>query len=148
VTYGVDTSFLVAAELGEHTHHAAVRSMIARLISRGDRLALAPQVLAEFIHAATDSKRFRAPLEMSHAHSLASRWWTAREVEKVYPTAAATQQFLDWMVIHRLGRKRLLDTMLAATYLHAGIYSLVTLDTRDFNIFGCFQIFHPASPLP
>jgi len=146
VTYGVDTSFLVAAELDEHADQAAVRSMIARLISRGDRLALAPQVLAEFIHAVTDSKRFRAPLEMSLAHSLAERWWTAREVERVYPNAAATQQFLDWMAIHRLGRKRLIDTMLAATYLHAGIYTLATLDTRDFGIFGCFQIVHPAHP--
>jgi predicted nucleic acid-binding protein len=146
VTHGIDTSFLVAAELKEHTNHATARSLMAHLVSRGDHLALAPQVLAEFIHVSTDQRRFQSPLDMNQARDLALKWWTAREVEQAFPTAAATQQFLDWISTYHLGRKRLLDTLLAATYLQAGITSILTLNDRDFSIFGTFQCLHPGQP--
>ena len=146
MTHGIDTSFLVAAELKEHAHHAAARSLMARLVSQGDHLALAPQVLAEFIHVSTDPRRFQSPLDMNQARDLATKWWTAREVEQAFPDVAATQRFLDWMSAHQLGRKRLLDTLLAATYLHAGVTSILTLNGADFSIFGSFQCRHPAHP--
>jgi hypothetical protein len=69
-------------------------------------------------------------------------------MDHAFPNAAATQQFLDWMATHQLGRKRLLDTLLAATYLHAGVTSLLTLNVRDFATFGCFQCLDPANPSP
>ena len=56
--HGIDTGILVAAEVAEHTDHVAARASLARLIAAGDSLALAPQVLAEFIHIVTDSRRF------------------------------------------------------------------------------------------
>jgi hypothetical protein len=40
---------------------------------------------------------------------------------------------------HRLGRKRLLDTMLAATFRSAGISSILTCDRTDFEVLGGFQ---------
>jgi hypothetical protein len=46
----------------------------------GDRLALAPQALAEFIHVVTDPRRFAQPLRMDEARHVARQWWTAREV--------------------------------------------------------------------
>ena len=144
--HGIDTSFLVAAELKEHGDHAVARSLMGRLVSQGDHLALAPQVLAEFIHVSTDPRRFQSPLDIHQARDLAAKWWTAREVEQVLPNAAATQQFLDWMSAHRLGRKRLLDTLLAATYLHAGVTSILTLNGADFNVFGSFQCLRPSHP--
>jgi predicted nucleic acid-binding protein len=44
--------------------HVAARATLSRLLGNGDRLALAPQVLAEFIHVVTDSRRFRQPVEI------------------------------------------------------------------------------------
>jgi len=52
--HGVDTSFLVATELASHTRHRAGRALLQRLVEAGDNLALAPQVLAEFVHVVSD----------------------------------------------------------------------------------------------
>jgi predicted nucleic acid-binding protein len=143
VRYGIDTGFLVAVELAEHPEHGSTRARLGELIAAGDRLSLAPQVLAEFLHVVTDARRFERPLEMDEALRLAGQWWTAREVDQVFPSDAATHQFLAWMERHSLGRKRVLDTMLAATYQGAGIHSLLTLNARDFRVFGGFSFLTP-----
>jgi hypothetical protein len=40
-------------------------------LTAGDLLAIAPQVLAEFIHIVTDPRRFAQPLEMTAVRRLA-----------------------------------------------------------------------------
>jgi predicted nucleic acid-binding protein len=40
--HGLDTGFLVAAEVREHAEHAAARDTLARLLAQGDRIAIAP----------------------------------------------------------------------------------------------------------
>ena len=145
MTHGIDTGFLVALEIIEHAEHAAARALLTRLIQAGDRLALAPQVLAEFVHVVTDQRRFARPLDMTVARRIASEWWLGREVDQVFPDEAATQLFLTWMERQRLGRKRLLDTQLAATYRQAGITSLLTTNPGDFGIFGGFTCLTPAA---
>ncbi len=113
--HGIDTGFLVAAETLEHGDHHAARDLAARLLASGDRMALAPQVISEFLHVVTDPRRFSTPYDMRTARSVAERWWTARETVRVFPDEAASQQFFVWMERYRFGRKRLLDTLLAAT---------------------------------
>ncbi|MFW6197345.1 MAG: hypothetical protein ACOC5B_00635 [Myxococcota bacterium] len=49
-------------------------------------------------------------------------------------------QFLAWLREHDLGRERLLDTLLAATYSANDLRSIVTSNGRDFEVFDCFQI--------
>ena len=56
--HGLDTSFLVAVEVAEHAEHGAAGETLSTLLAAGDRIALAPQVLAEFIHVVTDPRRF------------------------------------------------------------------------------------------
>lgn len=145
--HGIDTGFLVAAEIVEHPDHVAARATLSCLLSGVDRIALTPQVLAEFIHVVTDSRRFKQPLEMIEARRLAQDWWTAREVDRVFPNEDAARQFLKWLNELTLGRKRLLDTLLAATYRHAGIRSLLTANPDDFAIFDSFTLITPGSPL-
>jgi hypothetical protein len=60
--------------------------------------------------------------------------------------------FLAWLTRHQLARKRLLATMLAATFQRAGVKRLLTHDDGNFKIFGCFEIVsfrtgHPPLPL-
>jgi predicted nucleic acid-binding protein len=129
--HGLDTGFLVAAELAEHPEHVAARNTLTRLLTAGDLIAIAPQVLAEFMHVVTDPRRFAQPLDMTVARRLAEQWWGARETAQVFPTDAATRQFLAWLQQFSLGRKRLLDTLLAATYKGAGILSLLTTNPTD-----------------
>jgi predicted nucleic acid-binding protein len=144
--HGLDTGFLVAAEVLEHAEHVAARDGLARLLAAGDFIAIAPQVLAEFIHIVTDSRRFAHPLDMTAANRVAEQWWTAREVVQVFPNDAATRQFLSWLRQFALGRKRLLDTLLAATYKEAGVLSLLTTNPADFAPFGVFTCITPAGP--
>jgi predicted nucleic acid-binding protein len=138
VTHGADTSFLVAVEIIEHASHADAQRVLGELITRGDRITMTPQVLAEFAHIVTDGRRFQQPLSMQIALEKSIHWWNAIETEPVLPTDSAIAQYHVWMRQHQLGRKRVLDTMLAATYRAAGVVSLLTLDPSDFTIFGEF----------
>jgi predicted nucleic acid-binding protein len=146
--HGLDTSFLIAAEMLEHAEHVASRAAFARLIVNRDMIGIAPQILAEFIHVATDPRRFAQPLGTAEAWQIAVQWWTASEVVHVFPDDAATKQFLDWLQQFSLGRKRLLDTFLAATYLQAGIRSLLTNNPNDFAVFGVFTCITPSAHFP
>lgn len=141
----MDTGFLVAAEVQEHSDHAAARTTLASLVASGDRIAIAPQVLAEFIHVVADPRRFTRPLDLPAARLLAEQWWTAIEVERVFPDHAATLRFLTWLDQFSLGRKRLLDTLLAATYVEAGIRSILTTNPGDFGVFGAFNCLTPGT---
>ncbi|MCE7869638.1 PIN domain-containing protein [bacterium CPR1] len=137
---GLDTSFLLQVEVLEHPAHRQAVQLRDRFVEKDERLALAPQILSEFIHVSTDPKRFQAPLEPHVAVDRAQWWWNLREVIQVFPTDESTSLFFHWMKEHRLGRKRLLDTQLAATYRAAGVDTIVTDNVRDFTVFGCFKI--------
>lgn len=141
MTVGVDTGVLVAVTVREHPAHAAAWRWFADEVrGRDGAMALAPQVLAEYAHVVTDPRRFERPLSMVDALAMASRWWHARECRQVAADGDAVAIFLDWMAEHRLGRKRLLDTLLAASYRAAGVSRLVTTDGRDFGVFGGFEV--------
>jgi predicted nucleic acid-binding protein len=143
--HGLDTGFLIAAEMVEHAEHAAARETIARLLAAADVIAIAPQVLAEFIHVATDPRRFAQPLGLHTSRQIAEQWWTASDTVHVFPDAGAVRQFLAWLQQFSLGRKRLLDTLLAATYRQAGIQSLLTTNQADFMVFGVFTCITPQA---
>ena len=77
---------------------------------------------------------------MTTALERAELVWNATETVQIFPDAAATSQFFAWIRQYRLGRKRLLDTLLAATLHAAAIQSVITLNRSDFEVFGCFTI--------
>ena len=143
--HGLDTGFLVAAEVRKHAAHADARATLAQVLSAGDVIAIAPQVLAEFIHVVTDPRRFTQPLDMNAAGHVAEQWWTASNVVHAFPDAGAVRQFLAWLQQFSLGRKRLLDTLLAATYQQSGIKSLLTTNQSDFLVFGVFTCISPRA---
>lgn len=130
---GIDTTFLVCMEIKEHPmHEAGWESFRREVLDANERVALAPQVLLEFIHVVTDPKRFANPLAMSEAIGRAKYWWMAAESVHVYPTSEAVLICLQWLEQFGLGRKRLLDTQLAATLWTTGVRRLLTLDPKDF----------------
>lgn len=143
MTHGLDTGFLVAAEVAEHADHAAARQKLQDFRAAGDRLALTAQVLAEFVHVVTDPKRFAAPLDMEAALERAQIWWESPEVDQLGTDAFSVVTFFTWMRQHRLGRKRILDTLLAATFHEAGIQSVLTTNSRDFTVLGSFVCLTP-----
>ena len=138
---GIDTTFLVQVEIRETDGHRAALAVLRREIVGRDRIAaLAPQVLSEFVHVVTDPRRFQRPLSMAQALAKAGFWWNATEVERIVPDDQVVSQFLAWMHEHHLGRKRLLDTLLAATYHRSGITRIATSNARDYRVFGVFDL--------
>lgn len=146
MTHGIDADFLVAAEIREHPFHRQADELLQALLAAGHDLALAPQTLAEFIHIVSDPKRMPQPLSMAEAIGRAEHWWQAEEVLRVFPDGQTVTDFIGWLSRYQIGRKRLLDTMLAATFKQASIKRLVTNNERDFKVFGCFEIitFHAS----
>lgn len=138
---GVDTSFLVGLTVREHPSHAAcLRLFEAEIRGREASMALSGQVLAEFCRVITDPRRFEDPLEMADALELCETWWNAAECRPVVVDAEVGALFLTWMHEFKLGRKRLLDTLLAATLYAAGVRRLATTDWRDFQTYGVFDL--------
>ena len=100
--------------------------MLDRLAADGETFVLAPQVLSEFVHAATDHRRFQDPLSIRDAIDAAENWWNAKSVQHIFPTPDSVRLGWQWMRKFGLGRKRILDTQLAATFHMHGIVRLLT----------------------
>jgi predicted nucleic acid-binding protein len=138
---GVDTSYLVGLAVREHSAHRACWRLFETEIAGGTAtMAIAPQVLAEFAHVVTDPRRFERPLQITAALELCEQWWNAQECRPVAVDDEVGVLFLAWMHELRLGRKHLLDTLLAASYHRAGVRRLATTDWRDFARYGVFEI--------
>ncbi len=141
--YGVDTSFLVQIEVVEQPGHAQAHQLKNRILSDKITLGLVPQVLSEFIHVVTDPRRFERPLTAEQAVERSRIWWNLAEVRGLEVNGEAVSRFHDWMIQHRLGRKRILDTMLAATFDVHGISHVITSDQSGFSGFGVFTVVDP-----
>lgn len=136
---GADTPLLIAHSLSDHPDHAAAIVLVENVLDDGQLLALCPIVLDEFIHVVTDPRRFEHPLTMIEAVRLAEAWCHSRETVMLYPGEASMHLQLAWMREHRLGRKRLHDTHIAAIYHLSGIQTILTSNVRDFRVFGCLE---------
>lgn len=138
---GVDTSFLVGLAVAQHPSHGRCWRLFQDEIVGGTAtMALAGQVLAEFCHVVTDARRFQPPLSMTHALELSRQWWNAQECRQVVVDVEVGSLFLAWMEDLGLGRRQLLDTLLAATYHRAGVRRLATTNWRDFGRYGVFEL--------
>lgn len=140
MTHGIDTDFLVAVEIREHPFHLPADALLQKLLNFREDLAVAPQSLAEFIHVVTDPKRMPQPLTMIEAVTRAEHWWQAAEVRRIFSSGESVTDFLSWLSKYQLGRKRLLDTLLAASYRQEGITRIITNNRSDYAVFGCFEI--------
>jgi hypothetical protein len=59
------------------------------------------------------------------------------------PTPASTDQTLRWMRQFNLGRKRILDTHLAAILHTRGVRRLLTSNPADFTVFRVLKTVTP-----
>ena len=143
---GIDTTFLLQLEIVEAEGHDAARLFARETIwGRRGAVAVAPQILNEFIHIVTDGRRFQRPMRIEEALRRAGWWWEAPEVLRVYPNEESVRIMLRWMQQHNLGRKRVLDTQLAATYLENGVHEILSTNERDFSLFQGIAVIDPAS---
>jgi predicted nucleic acid-binding protein len=138
MTIGIDTSFLVAWAVKEHEAHHSCRLLFTEALDRGETFAITAEILAEFTHVVTDPRRFQIPLTMAQAIDIADHWQQSAEVVVLSSSAEVIRLWLEWLGKYSLGRKRLLDTLIAATWHLSGVKEVFTLNSRDFAIFDCF----------
>ncbi|MCC5850382.1 MAG: hypothetical protein JJU29_20030 [Verrucomicrobia bacterium] len=136
---GLDATTLIAYEIKEHPLHGTVRGGIRHCLADGQTFGLCDQTIWEFLHIVTDARRFSHPLSMDDAVKRAARWSQAREVRNLPPTEESRDWTLKWMREFKLGRKRILDTALAAVLHVNGVSRIATANRSDFECFGVFS---------
>lgn len=140
---GVDTNALVQAAVDTHLKHAATRAAMRAELDDGHTFAVTPAVLGEFLHIVTDPRRFEPAWPMTAALDWAESWVTSKGVVVLPVSEASLQLSFRWLREFRLGRKRILDTQLAAALHVAGVSRLITSNPGDFNTFGVLELIVP-----
>lgn len=138
---GVDTTWLVDLEVQESPRHEGARGLFEAW--RGEQntpLCVYYHVFLEFLHVVTDPARFEAPLSMDAAIQRVWFWIDQERIRVLYPSETSLKRCYMWLSAFRLGRKRLLDTQMAAAYAEEGVSRLWTANPDDFSLFGVFEM--------
>jgi predicted nucleic acid-binding protein len=140
---GLDCNILIQLAFAEHPLYSKTYAAIEAEAKRGTRFALLPLIATEFLHVATDGRRFAPPLTMDEALDWVQEFLVNPMVCLLNPTAESLHQTLRWMRQFNLGRKRILDTHLAAVLHSNGVHRLMTTNPSDFHVFQALEIVTP-----
>jgi len=140
---GLDCNILIQLTLRDHPANAATIAAVQAEVKRGNRLVFPSLVIDEFLHVITDARRFNPPLTMIEALDWVESFLANPAVGLLEPTPESLRQTLEWMRKFNLGRKRILDTHLAAVFYAAGVCRLFTANAADFAVFNVFEIITP-----
>lgn len=144
MTLGIDTDVLVNWAMAGAPHHQEARTFVERQVAAGRQLGITPQVVFEFVHIVSDPRRFEKPLPMDRAIDMVREIWDAPETVRIAPPAAMLHRALELLRSLGLGRKRILDTALAATLEGAGVDRLATYNGKDFEAFPFLTVIDPS----
>jgi toxin-antitoxin system PIN domain toxin len=146
VKRGLDTNVLVYAHVPGFSQHPRVRRYLLSQVQQPEvTLVVTPSVLHEFVHIVTDARRFEEPVSMADALAVARIYIGRSNVECIGPDEEVVLEAFDLLERHRLGRRRLADTLFAATLLHHGVRQIITCNRRDFEIFSDLEIIDPIA---
>lgn len=140
---GLDCNILAQLAIAGHPANAKTVSFVESEAAKGTRLVFPSLVVNEFLHVATDARRFSPPLTMSEALNWTEDFLKNPMVGLLESTKESVNQTLLWMRQFNLGRKRILDTHLAAVLHTAGVKRLLTSNPADFAIFRDLEIITP-----
>ena len=140
---GLDCNILVQLALADHPANAMTLATVQIETNKGERFVFPSRVVAEFLHVTTDDRRFAPPLAMAEALDWIGEFLKNPAVSLLEPTPASMDQTLNWMRQFNLGRKRILDTQLAAILHVGGVRRLLTSNPADFQIFGVLETVTP-----
>jgi predicted nucleic acid-binding protein len=141
---GLDCNILVHLAMAEHPANLATTEAVKSEVQRGRELVIPSLVVTEFLHVVTDQRRFAPPLSMGEAISWFKEFLNNPFVTVIEPSADVLSQTMEWMLKFNLGRKRILDTHLAATLSMSGVTRLLTSNPADFAVFETLEIVRPV----
>jgi predicted nucleic acid-binding protein len=140
----VDTNVLIYTHMPSLPSFERVRRYILTQLGDPDvTLIVTPLVLHEFVHVVTDPRRFDPPLTMSDALATARLYLGRSNVMCVGADEAAAVAAFNLLEQFQLGRKRIADTLLAATLARHEVRELITCNPSDFEVFDELTIVDP-----
>jgi predicted nucleic acid-binding protein len=141
---GIDANVLIYSAIESMPEHRRVLAFFDRRVLTGElTCAITFPVLLEFLHITTDPRRFSQPLTLAESLAIAEQYWNASNWRQILPQPGTGTRAISLMRRHHLGRNRLLDTYFAATLLDNGITSLITCDTKHFQVFRELSLLDP-----
>jgi predicted nucleic acid-binding protein len=140
---GLDCNVLVQLAFADHPANARTLAVVESETQQGTKLVFPPLVATEFLHVVTDERRFAPPLTMPEALGWIQDFIGSPGVSLLEPTQASMDQTIHWMRQFNLGRKRILDTHLAAVLHTSGVRRLLTSNPADFTVFGVLETVTP-----
>jgi predicted nucleic acid-binding protein len=140
---GLDCNILIQLALADHPANKATIKAVQTEIGQGKKLVFPSLIVNEFLHVVTDQRRFVPPLTMTEALDWIEEFLSNATIELLEPTEASLHQSLRWMRQFNLGRKRILDTQLAAILYTHGVPRLLTSNSGDFAVFGVLEMITP-----
>ena len=137
--YLIDTNVLLRSAVNTSVRNPAAAGAIAILLTQGDELLLAPQVLMEFWSVATRPAAvngFGWPVDVVRG-----------EIDRLldqFPLLPETPVvFGEWLRLvtkHRVIGKQVHDTRLVAILNTHQVARLLTFNTDDFKVFGAIAV--------
>jgi predicted nucleic acid-binding protein len=140
---GLDCNILVQLAFADHAANSKTIAAVQSETQKGEKLVFPSLVVAEFLHVATDARRFAPPLTMAEALDWVEEFLKNPAVSLLEPSHASLEQTFRWMRQFDLGRKRILDTQLAAVLHSNGVRRLLTSNPADFAVFGVLECVNP-----
>jgi len=141
---GLDTNVLIYAQMPVFPEHEIVRKFLLTQLALPDMtLVVTPNILHEFIHIVTDGRRFDPPVSMAQAITLVRLYLGRTNVECVSTSESILLEAFSLIEHYNLGRKRIADTLFAATLMHFGVRELITCNPDDFRLFKDLKIIDP-----
>ncbi len=140
---GLDCNILVQLAIADHPANPQTLALVESETQQGGKLVFPSLIATEFLHVITDERRFAPPLTMPEALDWIKEFIASLGISLLEPTQASMDQTIRWMRQFNLGRKRILDTHLAAILHTSGVRRLLTSNPSDFTVFGVLETVTP-----
>jgi len=140
---GLDCNILVQLALADHPRYGATVSALKSVLSQDETLYCPTPVITEFLHIVSDPRRFDPPLAELQAAAWMEEFLSKPRVKLLPSSDASIRLMLRWLSQFGLGRKRIIDTHIAAILHTNGINRILTSDSRGFITYGVFEIITP-----
>jgi len=138
---GIDTTFLIDLEIKESPRHDRALEIFNKWREeKNSFLVIYSNVFNEFLHVVTDSRRFIQPVPMEIAIERCWYWIDHQRVKIIYSDDDSLKRQLLWMSMNKLGRKRIIDTSMAAAYAQSGVSKIITANPDDFEVLNTFEV--------
>jgi predicted nucleic acid-binding protein len=140
---GLDCNILIQLAFDDHPAHKKTLLAVRAETQQSAKLICSASVITEFLHVVTDTRRFSPALTMPEVLEWTERLLLNPKIQVVTSSSVSLRQTLDWMRQFNLGRKRILDTHLAAILHTSGVRRLLTSNVADFAVFGVLELIAP-----